>query len=347
MACGRNLRCGLGLALMVVLVTAPGCEGPMGAPTAPAAVPPPPPSKPFKVVMIRLGDLSELPEPTDKDVTDGFKEGGYTVGPYYTIDSRSANGDPAEAARLIDAAIKEAPDVLMTLHPATTLLATAKTTKIPIAFQMAADPFALGLGKNLQDHAPNVTGAYTDFVHGLDLRIALHCLPKSKKFGILFNPTRPESVAHKDALIRAGMKMVPVVTAEFHSPDEASSAAKSLLDQKVDAIFLVTGIGKGSKAVIEEATRAKVPVFGFTNEQVREGALLSRVPDVRWGGFEAGRRAVRILKSGTPQTIPFAEGTLFSTVVNMNVSKANGWPIPGDLIRDAEQYTGEEKPASK
>lgn len=343
MISARSRRCGLVLALIVVVAAMPACEGPIGPPTAPAAVPPPPPPKPFKVVMLRLGDLSELPEPTDKDVTDGMKEGGFTPGAYYTIESRTANGDPATAARLIDAAIQESPDVLITLHPATTVLAAEKTTKIPISFQMAADPFVLGLGKDVQVHKANVTGAFTAFVHGLDLRIALHCLPKAKKFGILYNPSRLESVAHKDALIRAGLQMVPVVTAEFRSTDEASGAARSLLDQKVDALFLVTGIGKGATAVIEEATRAKVPVFGFTTDHVRAGALLCRVPDMRWGGFEAGRRAVRILRSGTPQTIPFMEGSVFTTVVNMKVSKDMGWSIPGDMLRDAEQFTGEAK----
>ena len=104
--------------------------------------------------------------------------------------------------------------------------------------------------------------------------------------------------------------------AEYRSESEAVEATKALLAKGVDALFLAPGPGEVAPAVIEEARRAKVPVFGFTPEQVRAGAVMARVPVSRWGGFEAGRRVARVLSGEAPGRIPFIQGTDHVTWIN-------------------------------
>src|SRR5262249_15119004 len=129
---------------------------------------------------------------------------------------------------------------------------------------------------------------------------------------------------------------VPVETAEARAEPEAAAAARALLDKEVGGIVLVGGLGRGARDVIAEATRAKVPVFGCSADQVRARAVLARVASVGWGGFEAGRRAARVLKGDPPGSIPFGhQGSGYDTLYNPNVAKQLGIVIPGELLRGA------------
>jgi len=333
------------LALVGCLAVVPACSVQSSA-TPPAGPPaPPPPPRPHKIVVIRLGDTSEIPEPPDADISDGLKHGGLAAGTHYTLTSRNAEGDLAKLPLVVDAALQDAPDLIIALHPATAKAAAGKTSKVPIVFEIMDNPFVIGLGENSQKHAPNVTGAYMSLEHSLMPRMVELCIRGSKLFGILFNPDDPESVAHKDALIRISVGNVPVATAEIRSEAQITSAVQNLVDQKVDAIFLTIGIGRAAPAVIEEATRAKTPVFGFTMDQIRAGVVMARLPDTRWGGFEAGRRAARVLNGEPPSAIPFIEGSGYKTVFNAKVSKQFGIKVPAEFQRDAVIYHPEEEPA--
>jgi ABC-type uncharacterized transport system substrate-binding protein len=89
------------------------------------------------------------------------------------------------------------------------------------------------------------------------------------------------------------------------------------------------------KAAIAEARQVKVPVFGFRAEHARAGAIVAREPRLRWGGFEVGRRAGRVLKGEPPSQIPFIQGVDYVTYVNTGAAKDLGVRILGDLMRDA------------
>jgi ABC-type uncharacterized transport system substrate-binding protein len=113
------------------------------------------------------------------------------------------------------------------------------------------------------------------------------------------------------------------------------AAVRKLVDQKADGVVLVSGIGKAAKAAIEEARRAKVPTFGFLAEHAVAGAILAREPTMRWGGFEAGRLAARILRGESAGQIGFVQGVDYVTYANTSAAKELGVKIVGDLMRNA------------
>ena len=167
-------------------------------------------------------------------------------------------------------------------------------------------------------------------------------MPNAKAFGILFNPDDFSAVRLKEALIKGNGGVVPVEAAEYRSESEAVEAAKALLAKKVDALFFATGIGELTTAVIEETRRAKVPVFGFTPQHVRAGAVMARVPVSRWGGFEAGRRVARVLSGETPERIPFILGTDHVAWINKKAVQEFGVKIPETITRGRIEEVGGE-----
>ncbi len=296
-----------------------------------------------KVAVIRLGNPS-VPEPPDSDIADGITYSGPDASSFSLAD-RDAKGDLAAVPGLIDAALADGADMIITLLPETTTAAVAKGPKVPIAFYMNGEPILMGLGKSDADHSPNLTGAYTPFEASLIVLIARGCLPnRHNKLGIPFNPEDRFSVAHKDGLLRSGWGKFEPVTAEFHKESEVPAAIRRLIDQKADGILLVTGVGGAARAAIEEARKAKIPVFGFRAEHARAGAIVVKEPVMRWGGFEVGRRAGRVLLGESPAQIPFNRGTgsPHDLYVNPGAAKELGVTLFGDLFRSAQIVSTEE-----
>jgi ABC-type uncharacterized transport system substrate-binding protein len=293
-----------------------------------------------KLAVIRLGDPTKK-EPPDTDIADGLKYVGLDDSSY-TLASHDAKGDLAAIPGLIDAAVADGANLLITLLPETTVAATAKNLTIPLVFQMTGDPFALGLGKSDSDHLPQVTGAYTMFHQSLIVFIARACLPKAHKLGILFNTNDRISVMHKDELLRINWwATVEPVTAGFQSETEILKAVRALIEDKADGIILASGIGSHAKEVIAEARRAKVPVFGSSAEHARAGAILAREVTMRWGGFEVGRHAGRVLMGQPASQVRFTQGVDYATYVNTGAAKDLGVTILGDLMRSARVVSSE------
>jgi ABC-type uncharacterized transport system substrate-binding protein len=92
--------------------------------------------------------------------------------------------------------------------------------------------------------------------------------------------------------------------------------------------------------VIEMARQAKIPVFGFTLEQAEAGAAVCRVPNPRWSGFEAGRKAVLVLEGEKPADIGLREGTIVQTIVNEKATKELDVHVPGGILREAKIIGG-------
>ncbi|MHB1560163.1 MAG: ABC transporter substrate binding protein [Isosphaeraceae bacterium] len=334
----RGVWAGISLILAAGLLSTLGCSG-----EATPGVQPKPIklAQAKKIAVIRLGDHRHA-EPVDPDISAGIQYAGVDARSFVLV-GLDAKGDPAAVPGLIDTAIGEGADVLMTLLPETTLDASTKDLKVPLVFQMTSEPIAMGLGKSDSEHRPNLTGAYTSFVDSLIVPIAQGCLPRARKLGIPFNPGDRLSVIHKDAVLRTQWGRLEPVTAEFHSESEVPAAVRALIDRKAEGILLVTGIGEGARAAIAEARKAKVPVFGFLAEHARAGAIVAREPRPRVGGFEAGRRAGRILQGEPAATLTFARVNDYKTYANPAAARDLGVKILGELMRDAKVVTTDSK----
>jgi ABC-type uncharacterized transport system substrate-binding protein len=294
-----------------------------------------------KVAVIRLGNPM-IEEPSDSDIKEGIQFGGVDASSF-TLAGRDAKGDPAAVPGLIDTAVADGADLLLTLAPETTLIAIDKHLKIPLVFHMNGEPIALGLGKSNSDHPPDRTGVYTPFRGSLMVLIARGCLPQAKKLGILFNPDDRYSVIHKDELQRMDWSQVEPVLAELHSESEVPAAVRKLVEQKAEAVILTMGIGGAAPAAIAEARRAKVPVFGFRGAHALAGAVLAREPRTRWGGFQLGRWAGRILAGQPAGGLPFSEGVDYLSIINTGAANELGVKILPGILRDGKIVSSDSK----
>jgi putative ABC transport system substrate-binding protein len=312
-----------------------GCgSAPTGSPPAIGPVKPATFAGTPKLALIRLNDPATGDEPSEADVKDGLKQSGVEPKSVELV-TYDAKGDAAAVPGLLDAAARDGAALVMTFLPETTVPAAEKGLKAPLVFGFLGEPALLGLGKNDRDHKPDLTGVYTPYHNTVIVPIARGCLPRARKIGILFNPGNPYSVAHKDALLRTEWAQVEPVTAEYQADSEIPAAVRSLVaEKKAEGVILVAGIGKGSKAAIDAAKQAKVPAFGFLGDHARQGAIVARPIRTRWTGFEAGRRAGRVLRGEPAGQLLFTQGDNCATWVNPGSAKEIGVTILGAIMRD-------------
>jgi ABC-type uncharacterized transport system substrate-binding protein len=322
--------------LLAVLLLLSGCSGGGPVTAVPSA---PTPKNLGTVAVIRLGGPSE--EPAEKDVVDGLKEEGLIAGTSFQLAFKDAGGDAGKLPGLVEEAAKASPAVLITLSPDAAKVAASRAGAISLVSATGAiPPESLGLGKAGGD-ALKSTGAYSSLGRSNLVSMACACfLPERRKLGIVFDPGDPASVAVKDSLLKADLDLMSVAPsfelAEARTPADIPAAVQDLIKRKAALLLLVPGKAIDDRAVIDAATRAKLPVFGYTEAQAQAGAALVRVPSSRWSGFEAGRLAARVLKDVDPRALPIKEGSVFLTIANQAACDRIGFKIRGNFLTTAK-----------
>src|SRR5262249_49159250 len=104
----------------------------------------------------------------------------------------NAQGDMGTVNSLIDAAITEGADLLITLSTPTLQAALQRARNLPIVFTYVASGVAAGAGRTDEDHLPNVTGVYLGAAYGELLALIREAFPYYPHDGNAFRSVRIE-----------------------------------------------------------------------------------------------------------------------------------------------------------
>jgi len=233
--------------------------------------------------------------------------------------------------------------MLLTLSTPTLQAAMQHGGKLPIVFTFLADAVAAGAGKSADDHVPNVTGVPTGSAHEELLKLVRQCLPNAHRLGSLFAPAEVNSEYNKLQLEKLAPKYgFELVTVPVNSTAEASDAVLSLLSKGVDAIAQIPGnlTASAFASITQPARRAKIPVFGFLTSDFNNGAVAVVARDFFDGGRQAGLMAARILRGAKPAEIPWEPLKGARLMINLDVAKAIGLPIPPAVVSQAAKVVG-------
>jgi putative ABC transport system substrate-binding protein len=298
--------------------------------------PPPVPPRPLRVAAFRLGGTEELDDIPVDSLKEGLKLFRFTEGTYYAMEAVDLGGDAGLLPARAGEAIRRGADLIVVTHPSLLRAVAAHSVGRPVVFGVLGDPLALGVGQDDEHHPAEVTGAYNPIHAYSVLALARYYLPRAKRVGVVFNVSEPLSLAHKEAMIRDSARVnLEVVAVGLQAGEEASDAIERLLDQPIDAVSLVVGLGRSSATIIERARRARVPVFGFREDHVRAGALAAEVPDVERVGVEAGRVIFHVLSGEKPGSLPYRRLIDTNTFVNPAVAEELAIALPPGALRNA------------
>ncbi len=270
----------------------------------------------------------------------GFRDLGYVEGQNIVIEYRWAEGRydrlPALAAELI----RLQPDVIVTSGPGIRVLKEATTT-IPIVMAASADAVADGVVDSIARPGGNITGStfFGPELSAKRLEILKGAVPRLARVAVLLNPeNRNYRVDFETVKKVAAALNVELLEAPARSPREFDDAFALMVRRRADGLVALSDsmLVANMRRLGELSAANRLPGAG-SDEYAEGGGLLAYGVSFP----ELWRRAPyfvdKILKGGTPATIPVEQASKFALIFNLRTAKAMGLPIQQSLLLRADQ----------
>ena len=296
----------------------------------------------WRLDLVQFNNVLDVEE-AEEGVLSGLREAGLVEGRDYVTTVRNAQGDMATVSSLIDAALVERTDLLITFSTPTLQAALQRARHVPIVFNYLASPIAAGAGASDTDHLPNVTGVYMAAAFTEMLTLIRAILPSAHTLGTLFVPAEVNTVFYKDRLqeetAKAGFELI---TVPANTSSDVADAALALASRRPDAICQIPGnlTAAAFPSIAQAAGRARLPVFAFQTSQVRTGASLVVGRDYHDSGRQAAALAARVMRGEPPASLPFQAVTRTRLIVNLGAARRVGLVIPRAIVERAAEVIG-------
>lgn len=320
----------------------PAPAAPTAAPTAAPAAKPQAKNASGKKWKISIVLYNETPpaEETLAGMKAAWRRSALVEGHDYELKLRSAQGDIALLSGILDAALTEGADMIVTLSTPTLQLAVQKVKRIPVVFTLVTDPVAAGAGKNYSEHVPNVTGiaVLAPVAEALDM-IRRH-FPDYKRLGTLYCPAEANAVYLVEALDAAcrqrGFTLEKVAA---NSPSELSDAALSLMTRHIDAVLQIPDAlsSAGFSAITRAARQRQVPLLALNSTVVPLGAAVALGRDFHNAGEATVAVIERVIGGGDVAKMPFALPPKVVYSASPSNARAVGMTLPVALLKEADK----------
>jgi len=301
------------------------------------------PAQKLRLALIQYSD-APISEQTLEGILAGLEENGLVKNTDYDLDISNAQGDVGTLNSIFDAVKSTKYDLIFVSSTPTLQVAIRKITDTPVVFTTVADPVKSGAGTDFENHLANITGISTTGAYPEMADLLMKILPGTTVIGTLYSPGEANSVVNRDALeksaIANGIKLVSV---PVNSSSETTDAALSLCSQNIDVVVqIVDNLTSASfSSIIKAANKAKVPLFGFVDSQVTDGAIGAVSRDYVQAGKDAVRLAVRIFRGENPKNIPFEYVSKTNLVINKLAAAKAGISIPAEISEKADKIINE------
>lgn len=273
----------------------------------------------------------------------GLHEAGYREGQNVAVEYRWAEDRferlPTLAADLVRRGVIL---IVAATGPAATA-AKASTPTIPIVFQAAFDPVAVGLVASLNKPGANITGVTTLGVGLGSKRLELlhDLIPNATGVGVLLNPANRTNYEFLSREVQsdAGKLGLQLHILQASAEEDFDRVFDSLVRLRLgglviggDAFFT----GK-SEQLAALSVRHSIPAIYQSRQFANAGGLMS------YGGNETdayrlvGLYTGRILKGEKPGDLPVQQVTRIQLIINLKSARAFGLEVPASLIARADE----------
>jgi ABC-type uncharacterized transport system substrate-binding protein len=299
-------------------------------------------AKTWRIALIQYNQTSDVEE-SEQGVRDGIRSSGLVEGRDYTISVRNAQGDMATVTALIDAAVVERADLIVTFSTPTLQAALGRAGRVPVVFTYVANPAAAGAGTDDTNHPPNVTGVYLMPDYKPMFKVMRRVRPGLKSIGTILVPAEANSVFMHVVLERAAraeglhLESMPVNTSS-----EVGDASLALAARRPDAICQIPGnlTATAFPTILHAADAAKIPIFAFQGSQGRAGALVTLSRDFHQAGLLSGQLAAKVVRGAKPADLPYQPVTKNHIIVNLTAARRLGIDMPADVVASAAEVIG-------
>jgi putative ABC transport system substrate-binding protein len=296
----------------------------------------------MRVIGFLGGESPDLYTERLRGFRQGLSETGYAEGRNVAIEYRWAEGRndrlPALAAELVQRNV----NVIVTGGGFTAAKAAQiATTKIPIVFQVGADPIQIGLVTSLNRPGGNLTGvnSLNGELAPKQLELLHELVPAATSVGFLQNPTnfREPTLIEMQAAARALGLQLHALYASTERDFDAVFATMAQVRAGGLVIAADPFLQSRSKELGSLALRHALPGIAQLREFVAAGGAMSYAGSIREQLRLVGAYTGRILNGEKPADLPVQQSTKVDLIINLKTAKALGLTVPLALQASADE----------
>lgn len=274
--------------------------------------------------------------PALDEATNGFVEAlNKEFGAEINIDIKMADGTSEKCSEIVEEAVNNKVDLIMTNATPAMVSAVNLTGRIPIVATSITD---YGSALNIRSWngvtGINVTGT-SDLAPVEELKkVILEVKPDVKKIGIIYSSSESNSQFQANSMKKL-LASDNVAYEEFtvgENDDIKSIAQKAVT--VCDAIYIPTDnrIAASADVLVDVFNEAKVPMFGG-EEGICSAGVATVSIDYYSIGYEAGQMAIEILKNGAnPANMEIKYAKEYTKKYNKSNADKIGIVIPDDYV---------------
>jgi putative ABC transport system substrate-binding protein len=276
-------------------------------------------------------------------VRQGLKDAGYIEHQNIAIEYRFAENQNDRLSALAADLVHRQVAVIIAGPTPAALAAKAATATIPIVFEVATDPVALGLVASLNRPGGNVAGVTNLGVEVTPKRLQLlHELPPTvTNIALLINPSSPRvaEALLRDSQAAANALGLTLHVLEASTEPELDTAFVTLVRLRVGALAIGADpfFTSRSEQLAALTVRHAVPAVYEFREFVAAGGLIGYGASLADAYRQAGTYVARILKGDKPADLPVQQSTKVELIINLKTAKALGLTVPVPLLGRADE----------
>jgi putative ABC transport system substrate-binding protein len=295
------------------------------------------PERPRKIGVLIDGSA---PHPLPDALRAGLKERGWVEGQSIAYEVRFADGQPARAAEQAAGLVQGEVDAIVAHFTPSVRAAMAATRTIPIIMAPAGAPVETGLVASLSRPGGNVTGVTNMAAElgGRRLQLLKDMLPSLGRVAVLASSqdafTRPFLSYLESAATSGGLQLDPVPVG---GPSDFEAAFAAMAERRAGAAVIQGVFNSSRAAIIDIATRRRLPTMWFDREAVERGGLISLSANT---GDIFRRAAVmldKVLKGAKPADLPVEQPSIFELVLNLRAARALDVTVPQSVLVQADE----------
>lgn len=263
--------------------------------------------RPFRISIVNLVQNLTL-EAGENGVLRGLRESGLREKEDFTVKRYNAQGEIAHIPALLDSAVADSPDLIITITTPVLIAAANRIKDIPIVFTIASDPAALGLFKK-ENRPANIAGVHDDPQMDKLLDMARRHNPSITSVGIIYDPSQPNSLISVEKLRKACLeRRMTLCEATASTLSELPAATQAIIQRRAGAIMLSADnlVNTGFPSIHLAAKHAGVPIYVTASELMKQGASGAVGDNYEAWGAQAGHMAAKVLAGVPPKEIPIA-----------------------------------------
>jgi putative ABC transport system substrate-binding protein len=207
------------------------------------------------------------------------------------VEEATLDDDGTHQAAVLQKVVSEQPALVLAVGPLAATLARHALQDVPVLFCMVPYYERYGL------EGPKTTGIALTSDLSVELSALQSVFPEVKRVGIVHDPRYSAAVVAQAQKVgqKAGVAVVPLPAEGAQEIERALSQARG----KVNALLMIADKTVANAEVVRKeisfARAERLPVLGFADSQVKEGATLAFSPSYLAIGQQAGRLANRII----------------------------------------------------